>query len=115
MFLGGCGLNVKTLFDNVGPRVSPLHPENLLIFGVGPLTGTLAPGSRCEVTTKSLLTGILGTSNVGGHFGPELKFAGFDQVVIYGRAPRPVYLWIHDGEAEIRVAEHLWNMVCMGY
>jgi aldehyde:ferredoxin oxidoreductase len=110
MFLGGRGLNVKVLFDEVEPEVSPLDPENRLIFGVGPLTGTAAPGSRCEVTAKSPLTGILGTGNAGGYFGPELKFAGFDQVVIQGRSPKPVYIWISDGEVEIRNADHLWGM-----
>ncbi|MEM4613819.1 MAG: aldehyde ferredoxin oxidoreductase family protein, partial [Ignisphaera sp.] len=94
----------------VGPEVNSLDPRNYLIFGVGPLTGTIAPGSRCEVTAKSPLTGILGTSNVGGHFGPELKFAGFDQVIIYGRSPKPAYLWISDGEVEIKDASHVWGM-----
>jgi len=109
-FLGGKGINAKLLWDEVGPEVKPLDPENRLIFGVGPLVGTLVPGScRCSVTSKSPQTGIFGDSNLGGYWGPELKFAGYDHVVISGRSEEPVYLWINDENIEIRSARHLWG------
>lgn len=107
-YLGGRGLNMKRLYDEVPPGVDPLGPDNKLFIGVGPLTGTLFPGSaRVNFSAKSPQTGILGDSNAGGFFGPELKFAGFDQVIIEGASPRPVYLYIKNGKAELRSAEHL--------
>ena len=109
-FLGGKGVNAKILFDEVPPEVKPFDPENRIIFGTGPLTGTLAPSAaRCNVTTKSPLTGIFGDANVGAYWGPELKFAGYDHIVIYGRSEKPVYLWINNDEVEIRDASHLWG------
>ncbi|MCC6022900.1 MAG: aldehyde ferredoxin oxidoreductase family protein [Desulfurococcaceae archaeon] len=110
-YLGGRGLNVVRLYYEVSPGVNPLSPENKLFFGVGPVVGTGFPlGARLNVTAKSPQTGILGDSNVGGHFAPELKYAGFDQVVIEGRSSRPVYLYIHDGAVEVRDADGLWGM-----
>ena len=110
MFLGGRGLNSALLFNEVSPNVSPLDPENRLIFGVGPLTGTTSPSSsRFTVTGKSPHTGILGDANAGGYFGPEMKYAGFDQIVIQGRSERPVYLSIIDDDIKIRDASHLWG------
>ena len=109
-YLGGRGLNMQALYDQVPPQVDPLGPDNKLFIGVGPLTGTLFPGSaRVNFSAKSPQTGILGDSNAGGFFGPELKFAGFDQVVIKGKAEKPVYLYIKDGKAELRDAQHLWG------
>jgi aldehyde:ferredoxin oxidoreductase len=109
-FLGGRGLNVKRLWDEVAPHTDGLSPENRLIFGVGPLVGTLFPGgARFNVTAMSPQTGILGDSNAGGFFGPELKFAGYDQVIIQGRADRPVTLWIRDDVVELRDARGLWG------
>lgn len=109
-YIGGRGLNSKVLYDEVGAGVDPLGPENVLIFGVGPLNGTTAPGSgRWTVTAKSPLTGILGDSNAGGRFGAELKYAGFDQVIVKGRAEHPVYLWIDDENVQIKDAAHLWG------
>ena len=85
-------------------------PENLLIFGPGCLVGTMAPGAnRVSIETKNAYSGGKGSANFGGHFGPELRFAGFDHVVISGKAERPVYLWIHDGQAEIRDASGVWG------
>lgn len=111
LYIGGRGLNVKRLVDELRPEVDPLSPENILIFGVGPLNGTAFPGAaRFNVTAKSPQTGILGDSNAGGFFGPELKYAGFDQVIIEGRAEQPVYLLIHNGSAELRPARHLWGL-----
>jgi aldehyde:ferredoxin oxidoreductase len=109
-FLGGRGINVKRLWDELPAHTDGLSLKNLLIFGVGPLVGTLFPGaSRFNVTAMSPQTGILGDSNAGGFFGPELKFAGYDQVIVQGRAHRPVYLWIKDDEAELREAGGLWG------
>ena len=95
-FIGGAGINAKILYDEVGPKVGPFHPENRLIFGFGPLCGTLAPSSgRFSVTGKGPLTFAFSDSNSGGHFGPEMKFAGYDHVVIYGASRKPVYLLQH--------------------
>ncbi|MCR4426440.1 MAG: aldehyde ferredoxin oxidoreductase family protein [Firmicutes bacterium] len=99
-YLGGRGLNVARLAAEIDLDVEPESPENPLIVGVGPLNGTLFPGAaRVNFTSKSPLTGILGDSNAGGFFGPELKYAGFDQVVITGQADQLSYLLIQDGEA----------------
>jgi aldehyde:ferredoxin oxidoreductase len=109
-FLGGRGLNVKRLWDELPPHTDGLSPHNLLVFGVGPLVGTLFPGgARFNVTAMSPQTGILGDSNAGGFFGPELKFAGYDQVLVHGRADHPVYLWIRDDVVELRDARGLWG------
>lgn len=109
-FLGGRGVNAKLLFDEVTVETDPLSPENRLILGTGPLTGTLGPSAgRMTITAKSPLTGIFGDSNVGGHFGAELKFAGYDHVVIRGKAKRPVFLWIDDENVELRDATLLWG------
>lgn len=108
-FIGGRGINAKILLDEVAGGTGAFDPENRLIFGTGPLTGTLAPGTgRFNVTTRSP-SGFLGDSNSGGHWAPELKFAGYDHIVIWGRADKPVYLWICDNEVEIRDGEHLWG------
>jgi aldehyde:ferredoxin oxidoreductase len=109
-FLGGRGLNVKRLWDGLPAHTGGLSPDNQLIFGVGPLVGTTFPGgARFNITAMSPQTGILGDSNAGGFFGPELKFAGYDQVIIQGRAERPVYLCIRDGEVDLRDARALWG------
>lgn len=109
-FLGGRGLNVKRLWDELPAHTDGLSPRNMLIFGVGPLVGTLFPGgARINISAMSPQTGILGDSNAGGFFGPELKFAGYDQVIIRGRAEHPVYLWIHDDTVELRDARGLWG------
>jgi aldehyde:ferredoxin oxidoreductase len=109
-YLGGRGLNVKRLWDGLPAHVDALSPANLLVFGVGPFTGTLLPGgARFNVSGMSPQTGILGDSNAGGFFGPAIKFAGYDQVIISGRAPRPVYLWIDDDRIELRDARPVWG------
>ncbi len=109
-YLGGRGLNVKRLWDELPPHTDGLAPENLLVFGVGPLVGTTFPGgARFNVSAMSPQTGILGDSNAGGFFGPELKFAGYDQVIVQGRADHPVYLWIRDDTVELRDARCLWG------
>lgn len=109
--LGGRGLGQWILFREVPPGVDSFDAENVVTIGAGPLTGTLAPASaRLTVDTKNALTGGVCASNGGGHFAPELKYAGFDAVVIEGRASSPVYLWIQDGRAELRDAAALWGL-----
>jgi len=109
-FLGGRAVNSLILFNEMRPQTKWSDPENLVIFGAGCLVGTMAPGAnRVSIETKNAWTGGKGSANFGGHFGPELKYAGFDHVVIAGRAERPVYLWICDGRAEIRSAESVWG------
>jgi aldehyde:ferredoxin oxidoreductase len=109
-YIGGRGLGAKYLYEEMNPTVDPLGPENKLIFATGPLTGTNAScGARYMVITKGALTNAITTSNSGGHWGPELKFAGYDMVILEGRADRPCYLWIYDENVEIRSADHLWG------
>ena len=110
MYLGARGLATKIMMDEVDPKVDPLSEENKLIFMTGPLTGTFASsGGRYEVVAKAPLTGTIGASNSGGHFGPELKYAGYDGIIFEGRAEKPVYLWIEDDNVELRDALHLWG------
>ncbi len=109
-FLGGRGICQSILLNEVEAKTQPLDPENKLIIAAGPLTGTMAPCSTSFIVgNKNVQTGGMATSFAGGHFGPELKFAGFDLVVVEGKAERPVYLAILDGKAEIRDAGHLWG------
>ncbi|MBT3366032.1 MAG: aldehyde ferredoxin oxidoreductase family protein [Nitrospina sp.] len=109
-YLGGRGINSRILYDEVKAGTDPLGPDNKLIFGVTPLTGAgLIQAARCHASAKSPLTGILGDSNVGGHFGPEVKWAGYDNIILEGKADRPVYLWIDDEKVEIRDAVNLWG------
>jgi aldehyde:ferredoxin oxidoreductase len=108
-FLGGRGINTKILYDEMPPEIKPLDPEARLIFGAGPLCGTPVSASRTEVTTKSPETGFLGSANFGGTFGPEFKFAGYDHIVITGKAAKPVYLFIYNDRVELRDASHLWG------
>ena len=110
LHIGGKGLGARYLFDELKPGVDPLSPENVLMIWTGPLVGTMVPlTSRYVVVTKSPLTGTFLDSYAGGYFGPELKFAGFDGVIIRGKAKKPVYLWIKDGKAEIRDAKDIWG------
>ncbi len=109
-YLGGRGLAVRYLMDEVDPQVDPLSAENKLIMANGPLTGTPIPtGARYMVITKSPLTGALTCSNSGGYFPTEMKKAGFDMIIIEGQAAQPVYLYCEDGQAELRPADHLWG------
>jgi aldehyde:ferredoxin oxidoreductase len=109
-YIGGRGINSRLLFDEVGPEIDPLSPENILIFGTGPYSGTKAPSVvRFTVTTRSPLTGIHGDANAGGHFGPALKKAGIDHIVITGKVDKPVYLWIDDEKVKIKSARSLWG------
>ncbi|MGD8292866.1 MAG: aldehyde ferredoxin oxidoreductase family protein [Desulfobacterales bacterium] len=108
--IGGRGLNSTRLFEELERDCDPLSPENMLLIGVGPLTGTLLSASAfMTISGKSPLTGILGDSAAGGFFGAELKQAGYDQVVMTGRSERPCYLLIADDHVEIKDASHLWG------
>jgi benzoyl-CoA reductase subunit BamB len=105
LHLGGLGTNARIMWDRVGPEVQPFDPENLLIFGTGLLAGTPAPGcNRTIVSSLSPQTKLSAFSMMGGFWGAELKYAGYDKVVIRGKAPDLVYLWIHDDKVEIRDA-----------
>ena len=109
-FIGGSGLAARYLYGLVDGDTDPLGPENPLILMAGPLTGTAAPScGRHAVCARSPLTGLWGEANSGGFFGPEMRFAGYDGIVIKGRSPEPVYLYLEDGRAELRGATHLWG------
>lgn len=111
LLAGGRGLVAYLLLRDLPQGSDPLGPDNLLIFAPGVLQGTGFPGAgRHGVGGKSPLTGALGSSEAGGWWGHEFKRAGFDALVVHGRAGSPVYLWIHDGEVEIRPADHLWGL-----
>jgi aldehyde:ferredoxin oxidoreductase len=109
-YMGGSALGLYYLLKNTPAGADPFGPENTLVFALAGATGAAISGqSRCTVTAKSPLTGAVGDSQAGGFWPAELKFAGFDAVVIAGASPKPVYLWIHDGEVELRDAAHLWG------
>ncbi|MGB9675999.1 MAG: aldehyde ferredoxin oxidoreductase family protein [Candidatus Bathyarchaeales archaeon] len=109
-YIGGNGFAIRLLYDNTRPRIDPFSPENSLIFAVGPFAGTIVPGSgKYIVQAKSPLTGFMGESVSSGAWGPTLKRAGYDAVVIKGRAEKPVYLFIDDDEVYFRDAKNLWG------
>jgi aldehyde:ferredoxin oxidoreductase len=108
--IGGRGLNSWRLYDELKRDVDPISEDNMLLIGVGPLTGTLfSTSAYMTISGRSPMTGILGDSAAGGHFGPEMKQAGYDQIIITGRSNRPCYLLIADDRLEIRDAGHLWG------
>ncbi len=110
-YLLGSGLAAKIFYEEMDPGLDPLDPASPLLAFNGLLTGTFSPtGCRSSWCGRSPLTGIWNEANVGGHIGAELRFSGFDGLIVTGRAAEPVYLWIHDGEAEIRPAGHLWGL-----
>jgi len=109
-FIGARGLNIDRLFKLLKPGVEPLSPDNVLIFSTGPLAGTLAPSSaRYTVTAKSPLSGFMGDSNSGGFWSPELRYAGYDGLLFYGKSEKPVYLLITDDEARLLDAADIWG------
>lgn len=109
-YIGGPGLSAKLIWDKIKADTHALSPENPLIFMTGPLTGTPVPSAnRYSVAALSPLTGIWGEAHAGGTWGQQLKWAGFDGIVLTGRAQTPVYLWICDGEVKILDASHLWG------
>jgi aldehyde:ferredoxin oxidoreductase len=110
LFLGGTGISSRILWERTDARTDPLSPENVFIAGTGPLTGAMfSPSGRMMFAARGPLTGVWAESHVGGFFGPELKYAGFDFVIFNGRSGKPVYLFIRDGHAELRDASHLWG------
>jgi aldehyde:ferredoxin oxidoreductase len=109
-FIGGYGIGARILYSRQKAGVDPLGPENNLGLITGPFTGTLVPtGARYAAVGKSPLTGGWGDANSGGDFGPYLKFAGFDGVFFTGISPKPVYLLIDEGKAQLKDAGHLWG------
>ncbi|SHJ79011.1 aldehyde:ferredoxin oxidoreductase [Anaerobranca californiensis DSM 14826] len=111
-FIGGRGLGEKLFMDEVDPKVDPLSPENKFLVVTGPLTGTPTPtGGRYMVVTKSPLSDTIACSNSGGFWGAELKFAGYDVIIVEGKADNPVYIYIEDDKVEIKDAQHLWGKV----
>lgn len=110
LFLGGRGVGAKWISKLIDPTIDPLSPENVLVLSTGPLTGTSVPMSgHFSISTKSPLTGTIFDTNVGGFFGAELKFAGFDSLIIKGKAIKPVIIQIYDEEVEILPADYLWG------
>ena len=110
LFIGARGLASKMLCDEIDPKIDPLSPANKLIFAPGPLSGTMSPSTgRFDVVCKAPLTNLIAASSSGGSFGPEVKFAGYDMIIIEGAAKKPVYLWINDDVVEIRDASSVWG------
>ena len=109
-YLGGRGFNSKGLYDEIPPGADAMGPNNKLFVSTGPLVGTMFPtASRFNISAKSPQTGILGDSNAGGHLAPEIKFAGFDQIVLEGKSSEPVYVFVNDDEIGFMDASHLWG------
>jgi aldehyde:ferredoxin oxidoreductase len=110
LFLGGKGINQAILFDQIPCGTKALDEKNVILLGSGPLTGTLAPSSgRITIGSMNVLTGGLLEDNAGGNLAPEIKFAGYDHIVIHGKSPSPVYLFIWDEKVELRDASSLWG------
>ena len=110
-YVGGNGLGIRMFYNEVSPKVEALSPDNKLFLLTGPVTGTAFPSAgRFQAIFKSPLTGLLTDSSCGGFWGAELKRAGFDGVILEGKADKPVYLWINDGKVEIRDAADLWGI-----
>jgi aldehyde:ferredoxin oxidoreductase len=111
-YMGGSALAMYYLLNELPPGVDPLGSENVLVLALSVLTGTAVSGqSRMTAAAKSPLTGGIGDSQGGGFFPAEMKFAGFDAIVVKGKAEKPVYLWINEGEYELRDASHLWGKI----
>jgi len=109
-YIGGRGVGSYLVFKEVPTNSHPLSPENIITFNTGPLTGTLAPSAgRINISSKNVATNGISFANAGGYFGPEMKYAGYDHLIIQGKAEQPVYLFIHDNEIDIKPAEHLWG------
>ena len=110
LYLGGTGVAARILWDRTGPDTNPLGPDNVLVVGTGPLTGSLfSPSGRMMFAAKSQLTGVWAESHVGGFLGAEIKYSGFDFIVFNGRSKKPVYLSLRDGSADLLDASHLWG------
>ena len=111
-YMGGSAMGLHYVLKNTPAHADPLGPENTLALAVGVVTGAAVSGqSRVTAVAKSPLSGVIGDSQSGGFWPAELKFAGFDAIVLYGQSPTPVYLWLHEGQAELRDASHLWGKI----
>ncbi len=111
-YMGGSALGMHYVLKRTPPKADPMGPENTLVLALSVLTGAPVSGqSRMTAVAKSPLTGAIGDSQCGGFWPAEMKFAGYDAIVIQGKADKPVYLWIKDGEAELRDASHLWGKI----
>lgn len=109
-FLGGRGLAINLLYREIKPGIDPLSAENKLVFSVGPINAVGIPGdTRFVVAGKSPLTGIWGEANCSGWFADGLKKSGYDALIVEGASESPVYIWINDGNVEIKDATHLWG------
>ncbi|MDY6827433.1 MAG: aldehyde ferredoxin oxidoreductase family protein [Bacillota bacterium] len=109
-YLGGKGLSIKYLFEELAPGIEPLSEDNKLILMTGPTTGTIVPNSgKLAIAAKSPATGTILDCSIGGHFAPELKYAGYDGLIVEGKAKMPVYLLIEDSRIELRSAGELWG------
>jgi aldehyde:ferredoxin oxidoreductase len=110
-FIGGAGFGAKYLFDELRPRIDPLGAENKLIFSVGPFTGSSLPSaSRLNITSKSPLSHTIASALSGGYFPAELKFTGYDVLIVEGKSESPVYVWIKDSEVHFRSAKGIWGL-----
>ena len=111
-FLGGASLAARLLYDSLTPELDALSPGAPLLFINGPLSGTSGPTTgRSVICGKGSATGLWAESNIGGFWGPELRFTGYDGLWITGKAKEPIYLWINEGKLEIRQAAHLWGQM----
>jgi len=111
LYIGGRGLGARLLWDEVGPEVDPLSSENVLIFTAGPLTATgYQTSNRFSVTTKSPLTGTILDANSGGYWGMQFKKAGYDALIVRGKAAKPVWIEIKQDKVQILDAADLWGM-----
>jgi aldehyde:ferredoxin oxidoreductase len=109
-FLGGRGIDAYIMYKYIKPGIDPLGPENYISFGAGIVTGSGLPtSSRLHIGAKSPLTGLFGSANCGGEFASEMRYAGYDHIVVTGKAEKPVYLYIYDDDVEIRDASMLWG------
>lgn len=110
-FIGGRGLDAYLIYKHIPAGCDPLGADNVVVVSAGLLVGTLASaGARTHIAAKSPLTNFLGSANMGGHFGPEMRWAGIDHFVIRGKSKQPVYIFAHDGEIEIRKADRIWGL-----
>ncbi|HIE15172.1 TPA: aldehyde ferredoxin oxidoreductase, partial [Candidatus Bathyarchaeota archaeon] len=113
-FIGGSGLAAKIIWEELNPQINPLSPENLLVFMTGPLEGTLVPcSSRYMVAAKSPLTGAWGEAHASGFWGPELKRAGYDGIILEGKASKPIYIKVENEDIKLLDASHIWGMGCL--
>ena len=108
-FIGGRGINVKIIYDEISNEISPFDPENLICIGPGVLAGSPAPCSSRSTITAMSPRGLLDSSGIGGFIGAEIKFAGYDHIIVQGKSEQPVYIYVTNDSVEIKDANHLWG------